>query len=67
MSLLNPRLATVRQLLTHLRDARSSESELLMKEVLEDCADRHQEDEAMRELDLVIDFLEGRQAKLEEA
>lgn len=63
----NPRLATVLQLLRHLGDARSGESELLMKEVWETCADRHQEDETMRELDLVIDFLEGRQAKLEEA
>ncbi len=67
MSEFNPRLATVLQLLQHLDDDRSGESEHLMKEVWERCEDRHQEDETMRELDLVIDFLEGRQAKLEEA
>lgn len=60
----NPRLETVKQLLCHLRKARSGESELLMKEVWEDCESSADVMETERELDLVIEFLENRKGEL---
>ncbi len=61
----NIQIQTVKQLLSHLLDARNSQSEMLMKEVWENCNTREDFKLVDDELDRVIIFLTNRKLELE--